>query len=71
MTGFEHTFVALVCIGAAFYFGRFVGKAYAYSDGFEDGVYASTDAILTQLGKQYGMNFKADVHIESNSEEDE
>ena len=51
-------------------FSEKIGKEKGINIGFEDGASQAVAAILDSLQRQYGMNFKGEIHIKKEDEGD-
>lgn len=62
MTGLEHTFVALACIGASYYLGYKFGTSQGFKDGYHEGTSSSIYAFMSSI--QDDHKFKEDIKVE-------
>lgn len=70
MSDFEHTFIAIACIGIAYFIGSRLGQGSGYAEGYSEGVYDATLATITSFSKIYNLNINASVSIDESEEQE-
>jgi len=70
MDSLEHTFISLAVIVISYAIGSSIGYARGANDGFADGAESGISAILVKLHELYGMQFKVDLKIDTEEDEE-
>lgn len=63
MNDIDHTLLVMGIIYISFIIGQKIGKEKGINIGFEDGASQAVAAMVDSLQRQYGMNFKGEIHI--------
>ena len=71
MSDFEHTFIAIACIGIAYFIGSKIGRGTGYAEGYSEGAYDATVATITSISKIYDLNLSASVKIQESEVEEQ